>query len=132
MPKSYSGSKGRGKKPPFLGLPKKLLHSEEFASLSAYEVKILIDLGAFYNGSNNGDLCATWSIMGKRGWRSKSTLQNALQGCLDAGFLLKTKQGGQGIGPSLYALTWEAINECGGKLDVKSTTVALNLWRRKN
>jgi len=31
------------------------------------------DLGRQYNGKNNGDLCATWSMMAKRGWSSRST-----------------------------------------------------------
>jgi hypothetical protein len=28
------------------------------------------------------------------------------------------------MGPNLYAITWQPIHECGGKLDVASTTIA--------
>ena len=28
------------------------------------------------------------------------------------------------MGPNLYAITWQPIDECGGKLDVKPTTNA--------
>jgi hypothetical protein len=35
--------------------------------------------------------------------------------------LVQTKAGGLNAGPHLYALTWQPIDECGGKLDIAAT-----------
>jgi hypothetical protein len=92
-------------------------------------LKLLIDVAAQYRGTNNGDLSASFTLMKKRGWTSKDQLQKALTELLDRGFLILTRQGGRTM-PSLFALTWESIDECGGKLDISSTITASNLWKR--
>jgi hypothetical protein len=78
--------------------------------------------------NNNGDLCLTWSVMRDRGWRSKQTLERARDELLEEGFLEQTRQGGR-YWPSLYAITWWAIDECGGKLDVPPTHKASAKWK---
>ena len=40
----------------FLALPYAVLTSAAYLSLSPHGIKLLIDLGVHYNGSNNGDL----------------------------------------------------------------------------
>ena len=112
----------------FLALPQAVVDSSQFIAMSAPAVKLLIDLFAQFRGANNGDLCATWSLMKPRGWRSKGTLHAALQELLNAGFLLCTRQGGRNRA-SLYALTFMAIDECGGKLDVAATRVSPGTWK---
>lgn len=62
------------------------------------------------------------------GWRSRDTLERALHQLIDAGLIELTRQGGLNR-CSLYALTWHAIDECGGKLDVPATRVASGLWK---
>ncbi|WP_303900773.1 hypothetical protein [Thiohalomonas denitrificans] len=91
-------------------------------------MKLLVDLGAQYRGTNNGDLTAAFSIMERRGWKSKSSLQNALVELLETGWIIKTRQGGRNF-PSLYALTFLPIDECGGKLDRPSTNAPLGWWK---
>lgn len=131
MSQTYPGAKGRGKKsPPFLQVPKQILHSEQYAQLSAWDVKLIIDLGSMYNGSNNGDLCAAWKIMSKRGWRSKGTLAKSIKSVVDSGFVMVTRQGGRNI-PTLFALTFHGIDECGGKHNVKPQVKAPNTWKKK-
>lgn len=105
-------------------LPKALLELDDFKNLSAKALKLLIDLGSQFNGTNNGDLCAALAIMKDRGWNSNDSLSRAKQELLERNLIMQTKQGGLGIGPNLYALTWQPIHECGGKLDVESTTFA--------
>lgn len=92
--------------------------------LSPRAMKLLVDVGSQYNGYNNGDLCITRSVMTHRGWSSNDQLMKAKQELLDRNLIMQTKNGGLGIGPNLYAITWQPIQDCGGKLDVKSTTVA--------
>jgi hypothetical protein len=96
--------------------------------LSSHAIKLLNDLGLQYNGKNNGDLCATWSIMEMRGWKSSSTLYKAINELLGHGFICKSRQGGRHK-PTLYALTWNNINECKGKLDISPTDGPLGTWR---
>ncbi|MGN6728468.1 MAG: hypothetical protein ACTHJG_01400 [Rhodanobacteraceae bacterium] len=92
-------------------------------------VKLLCDLGAQYRGNNNGDLSAAWRIMQPRGWKSRATLDEAEKDLVRAGMIELTRQGGLNR-CNLYALTWHAIDECGGKLDVPPTRVPSGLWRR--
>lgn len=132
MARSLRKAKGRADTGPVTVIPKVILESEEYAALTAYEVKLLIDLVVQYNGyTNNGDLQCVWRLIKHRGWRSQDTLARALRGLLDKGFIVKTRQGGQHR-CSLYAVTWVEIHECKGKLDVHPTRTALGLWRKKS
>jgi hypothetical protein len=54
--------------------------------------------------------------MHKRGWKSKDTLDRAKKELLEKRWAIVTRQGGRKI-PSLYALTFWGVDECGGKLD---------------
>ncbi|WP_075968202.1 hypothetical protein [Immundisolibacter cernigliae] len=126
--KSGLRAKGRSSSKPFLSLPRDALNSPAWSAMTAHEVKLLIDVAAAYRGRNNGDLACTFSLMQKRGWSSKDTLAKALSGLLEKGFLTQTRQGGRHR-CSLYAITWEPIHECDGKLDVRAKPVPLNAWR---
>ena len=107
----------------FLHLHKPLLDSRDFISLKGNSIKLPIDIGQQFNGYNNGDLCASLSVMRKRGWNSNQQLSKALKELIDKNLIMQTKQGGLNIGPNLYAITWQPIDDCKGKLDVKPTTL---------
>ena len=130
MAHSLMRAKGRRESGTFVMVPKAILESEEYAALSAYEVKLLMDIYAQYNGRNNGDFHCAWTLMRKRGWRSQDTLNRALKGLLRRGWIERTRQGGKHR-CSLYAVSWKEINECGGKLDVRPTKVASGAWKNK-
>jgi hypothetical protein len=121
--------KGRRDTGWFFRMPVAVLDSPAYCGLSFKARALLFDLGAQYRGNNNGDLAAAWSVMKKRGWKSKDTLQRALLELLEVGMIELTRQGGLHCA-SLYAVTWLSIDECGGKLDVKSTAVPTNLWKQ--
>ena len=106
-----------------------MLECQDFISLKGNSIKLLIDLGYQYNGYNNGDLCASLSVMRKRGWNSNQQLAKALKELLERNLIVQTKQGGLNLGPNLYAITWQPIDECGGKLDANPTTVAPRSFR---
>ena len=120
-------AKGRQKNPPGLWLQHRILDSRNYAALSSKAVKLLVDIGTQYRGKNNGDLTATWELMKLRGWKSKATLSDARDELIHYGFLILTRQGGR-MKPNLYALSWQPIDYCKGKLDVPSTTVPSNDW----
>jgi len=137
MARSRLKAKGRSESVRFIAIPAHIVDSTQYAALSAYAIRLLVDLLAQYSGRNNGDLCATWSMMKRRGWRSRDTLERALNDLLGSGFVVKTRQGQKGhLGgkriPTLYAVTWKGIDDCGGKLDVKPSPVPLNTWKQNN
>ena len=120
--------KGRSDSGRFLSLPHAVLNCPNYLALSRHGRSLLVDLAAQYNGHNNGDLCAAWRLMEPRGWRSRDTLHRALCELRHYGLIQQTRQGGLNC-PSLYALTWHAIDDCKGKLDVAPTSVASGLWK---
>ena len=97
-------------------LPSPVFDTKEYAALRPGEVKLLLDLLMQFNGANNGDLVATWDTMSRRGWRSQRQMQERLHGLLRQGWVVVTRAGGRNL-PSLYALTWLAIDACDGKED---------------
>lgn len=110
-------------------LPDAVLNHPDFIGLSYSAKALLLDVGAQYNGHNNGDLCATESVLKERGWNSNATRTKALNELINAGLLVQTKVGGLNAGPHLYALTWQPIHECGGKLDMPPTKVAYRSFK---
>ena len=69
----------RGEAGGFVSFYHCVLNSLVMKNLSAYGTKLLVDLLSQYKGNNNGDLCATYSILQQRGWRSKGTLSKAIK-----------------------------------------------------
>jgi hypothetical protein len=127
---SYSKSKGRASYDSFYGIPKAVIAHPNFIRLTPSALKLLIDIGYRYNGRNNGDLCAAFSVMQKRGWASKATLWRALDCLLHYGMIIVTRQGGRNRA-TLYALTWQKIDECKGKLDISETVTAPGTWKEE-
>lgn len=131
MARSGLKAKGRQSYGSYVAVPKAILESEEYAALTAFEVKLLMDIYAQFNGRNNGDMHCAWALMKKRGWASQDTLNRALRGLLSKGFVEKTRQGGRHL-CSLFAVSWLAIDDCKRKLDVGPTRVASGLWKNKS
>lgn len=119
---------GRRNTAPFLSIPKEVTSSEAYISLGGWEVKLLVDIASQFNGKNNGDLTAAYSVMREKGWNSTGTLNKARKALLDAGLIQETRSGGRHR-CTLYAVTWRGIDECKGKLDVKPTIAPSNLFQ---
>jgi hypothetical protein len=133
MARTLSRTKNRSDKVPgFSMLIHEYFQSKEYSELSPPAVKLLVDLYCQYRGGNNGDLCATLSVMRKVSWNSNDQLQKALTELLATGWLVIARQGGRRM-PTLYALTFLAINNT-GKLDchVKASPNKLHLWKMTN
>ena len=130
MPRDRVKSTGRRNGPSFVAIPHALWECDNFKRLSARALKLLIDMYGNYNGKNNGDFCATISIMRKRGWKSKQTLALALDELLHYGLILCTRIGNSETKRAyLYGVTFQPINECEGKLDIAPTTTAPGTWK---
>ena len=126
---SRASTKNRRPSKPFLRLPRDVVDSVEYSDLSAIAVKLMIDLHAQYRGHNNGDFTIAWRYMKDRGWRSKATLYKAIGKLQGLGFVIVTRRGGRRI-PTLYGLTYLPIDDCSGKLDVRSSNTASNTWKK--
>ncbi|GAB3366260.1 hypothetical protein GCM10027431_07970 [Lysobacter rhizosphaerae] len=114
---------------PFIAIPREVLDSSEFGDLSPQATKLLMELSRQFRGNNNGDFSAAWKPLSERGWNSPGTLNRAKKELTETGFALVSRQGGKNR-CSLYAMTWWAIDECNGKLDVAPTHAPLNLWKK--
>lgn len=121
--------RGRKSDHSYLGIPHYILRSQEFGRLEPWALKLLIELAAKYNGANNGDLSAAFSVLCKRGWNSPGTLNSAIKHLLTSGWLARTRHGGKNR-CALYAITWWPINHCDGKwLEIKAESVARHSWK---
>ena len=125
----YKGNRSKREAGSFVSLPHNVIRSQNFVSLSAHAVKLLIDLLSQYKGNNNGDLCATWTLMQRRGWKSKDTLNKALKELHAGEWLETTRQGGRHKA-TLYAATFFAVDSCNGKLDVLATASPRGSWKK--
>jgi len=132
MARTRQRMKGRREEGKFATLPYAYFRSPEYSKLSPRAVKALIDLRCQFNGNNNGDLCAAWKTMSPLGWRSKDQLSKAIAELLERGWIVVTRLGEKRRTPTLYAVTWLGIDECGGKLDVRPNPVPSNLWKFSN
>jgi hypothetical protein len=117
----------RGKVPPFAMLPKALIQSPGYRSLSFVARVVLVELLAQYNGQNNGDLSATRAMAKDWGIGSDNTLRLALRDLESAGWIMQTRTSvfsKQGSKCALYAISWMPIDECPGKgLEVAETRI---------
>jgi hypothetical protein len=105
-----------------------VLRSQALADLSPHAAKLLLDIASQWHLGRNGDSSVAFeNVMRARGWRSKTTLHKALAALRKSGLIIQTRQGSLHQ-CSLYALGWMAIDDCGGKLDIASTTRPLNDW----
>jgi len=68
---------GRREKHAFVGIPKVCMKHQNYSDLSMPAKVLLHEFCYQYNGFNNGDLCAAFSVLNKRGWKSKGTVESA-------------------------------------------------------
>ena len=98
--------KGTKYNEPFVGIVRSVFESPAFVALSPHAVKLLMELLAQYKGDNNGNLTLAWSIVSKRGWRSRTTLWRCKSELIEAGFVYVTRMGHMPSTCELLALTW--------------------------
>lgn len=117
-------SKGRADSGSYFAFPHAVLTCPEFRCLSGSATKVLLVLCNQLRKYNNGDLSAPFSLASKWGIGSKSTLAKALRELEEANLICRTRTSvfqNPAAKCTLFAVTWRAIDECKGKLDVEST-----------
>jgi hypothetical protein len=109
-------------------IPNAVLESENYLSLNNFAPRaLLIEITKQYNGHNNGDLSATRSLLKDRGFNSQETITRSIRALEVNKLIQRTRQGGKNWAtganlPTLFAITWQPINECKGKLDIEPTS----------
>jgi hypothetical protein len=110
-------------------IPVEVLTSEACRTLPSYAVRLLLAIAAQYRGKNNGDLAMTRTTARAFGVLSQGHLVEGISALLARGLIQKTRQGGKKpLGPCLYAVTWQQIDDLGGKIECGPTTCAANTW----
>ena len=111
----------------FAGIPLKVMDHPDYVGLGFSSRALLLEIARQYNRANNGKLCATFSQMERRGWKSEQTLSKCLKELLAANLITCTKRGTYGNGkrePNFYAINWQPIDDIPGfTMDVKSTVL---------
>ncbi len=124
--RAYKKSR-RGGSTSFAGIPRADMMHPDYIGLKASPKCLLQELAYQYRGNNNGDLTLAPAVMKTRGFNSPSVIDRAKKALLEAGMIIETRKG-RFINPggvcSLYALTWNPIDECNGKLECNSTIKA--------
>lgn len=115
-----------------VAIPFAVLNGAAYLGLNAHARMLLFDLAAQYRGDNNGDLCMAWKLVRLRGWKSEETLNKAKQDLLGAGLIVETRKGARPNKCSLFALTWYALDDCGGKLDISAQSFPRGAYKLKD
>lgn len=109
-----------------------VVNARSYIEASPYARMLLFDLFSQFRGNNNGDLCAAWKFMRPRGWRSEATLNKAKKELLALGLIVETRKGARPNKASLYAVTWCALDDCGGKLDITPKSFPRGAYRLRD
>ena len=105
-----AGFKGTKYSEPFVGIVRSVFESPAFPALSPHACKLLFELVGQYRGDNNGNLTVAWSVVSKRGWRSRTTLWRCKAELIKAGFIYVTRKGHMPSTCELLALTWFSLD----------------------
>lgn len=128
-------AKGRAPGGRYISILHSVLEHPDYQALTGAAVKVLNYMLIQYNGSNNGDLSIAMGTMRKYGFRSSDTLDSAKKQLLQRGLIIETRAGrftNPGGVCALYAITWQPIDECGGKLDVPATSKPVRAFSLEN
>jgi hypothetical protein len=113
----------------FAGVPDKVMCHPDYIALSYSAKALLFEFALQYRGKNNGKLCAIYSQLKPRGWKSEATLRKALKELIDSNLILVSKIGMYGDGgrkPNYYAITWQPVYQIAGfTMDMEPTNTPI-------
>lgn len=117
--KKWRGDAARRDGTSFVLLPRIVLESLAFRSLSHPARALLVDIAMQFSGRNNGQLVCCAKFYRPLGWRSADTVTRALRQLLEAGLLIETRKGRRPNVASWFALSWRELDVTEG-LDIDS------------
>lgn len=116
-------------------MPRVVTNTPDYRLCSPTALKVLTMLFCQFNGYNNGDFQATFTLAKQWGIGSEATLARALRELIAAELIIKTRESvfrNPGRKCALYGVTWLGIDECGGKLEMAPTKAPPVVWSLKN
>jgi len=128
----WKEAKGKRDGGAFIQLPMSVLNSCAYIECNSFSRMLLFDLLAQYRGNNNGDLSPCWKFMRLRGWRSEATLMKAKRELIELGLIVETRKGARPNKASLYAVTFYALDDCGGKLEMSSKSFPRGAYKLRD
>jgi hypothetical protein len=115
-------------------LPYIVVRSAQWARLSPFAVKLLLELLGQYCGNNNGDLTTAWTVLRLRGWKSKQSLYKAIDELESGAWIQRTRQGGRHTA-TLWAITFFALDEdtpwVKAKMDIVAGDFRRGAWAQQ-
>ena len=96
---------------PYAAIEHRVIDSPAFADLSHSSIRLLLIMVRQLNGTNNGQLQATWSYCKTRGFGSENTLRVAIAELISHGFIYRTRSRGPNKQWAKYAVTWVSIKK---------------------
>lgn len=135
MARTFEKTKSRKGGGRYAGIPHAVMNHPDYVALSPNAIRLLLEMAKQYNGHNNGDLSAAFSVLKHRGFGSKTTLAKLLRE-LQERDILRCSRPWHFLNPgsqcALYALTWLNVDECPGKeLELKPTRTPLRCFTAK-
>ena len=132
-----SNTKGQNDTPGgFAGIPRIVMEHSDYIGLSFPAKALLIELAYQYRGHNNGDLTVGFAVMKGRGWKRDATVQKMIAELIRANLIVRTRESrftNPGARCALYALTWQAVDECKGKdLEIPPSITPLRKFSLEN
>ncbi|MEO6278524.1 hypothetical protein [Roseateles sp.] len=118
----------------FVALPWSVLDSGAYASLSATDKALLVEIARQSLRDNNDRLLASRAYLAGWGWESADTIHRATQNLLAAGLIHQTVQGHRPSKASWFALTWYLLDPHPGYDSGAAATFVRGsyLWPRLN
>lgn len=96
-------------KHPYASIEHRVMDSPAYADLSFSAQALLFIIARQLNGSNNGQLQATFSYCKRYGFGSEHTLRKAISELLTHGLICRTRSHGANGAWARYAVTWQSI-----------------------
>lgn len=123
---------GRKEEHSFLKLCHFVIRHPKFMRLSPRAKAVFLALAAQYNGGNNGQLAIPRTQHSANGFgENGNPVKHGIEELIAAGFVICTRPGKLRVGPSLYAITTEPMDES-HKHPYPKEHKASHIWREKS
>ena len=119
--------KGRGKSEPFVSLPKWMVMSPAWHSLSGHAMAAFVEFGRIYNGANNGSLALSTRTLARIRGCSLDTAARAIRELLEKGFVEIVRASGFNVKSRLAAEYRMTLYRC--DVTNASPSKAFMQWR---
>lgn len=96
---------------PYASIEHRVIDSPAFRELSFSAKTLLVILARQLNGSNNGQLQATFRYCNQYGFGSEHTLKKAIAELRTHGLIYRTRSHGANQAWAKYAITWQSIGK---------------------